>query len=225
MELADGVYALSIDAELGDRRMTLNPAAVETPRGLLLLDVGLPGGADDLADALAEEGLALDDAWGVAVTHQDLDHAGCLADVVERTGAVVFAHEADAPYLDGDEELVKSTEERPMAIDPATVDVRLVGGEAFATRVGPMRAVYTPGHSPGHTSYHFPEAELLVTADALNAVDGEIVGPREAATPDLVTAWASVETLAELDVERTLCFHGGYVEQGAARIHELLAAR
>lgn len=225
MELADGVFALSIDAELGDRRMTLNPAAVETPQGLLLLDVGLPDGTDDLAAALADEGLALDDAWAVAITHQDLDHAGCLADVVERTGAVVFAHEADAPYLEGDEALVKSTEERTMAIDPTTVDVRLVGGETFPTRAGPMRAVFTPGHSPGHTSYHFPEAGLLVTADALNAVEGEIVGPRESATPDLETAWESVAVLADLDVERALCFHGGYVEQGAARIEELLASR
>lgn len=225
MQVTDGVYALPLDVEIADREMTLNPVAVETPRGLLLLDTGMPGGADDLADALATEGLDIADTWGVVVTHQDVDHAGCLADVVDRTGAVVFAHEADAPYVEGAVELVKSTEERSMSYPAATVDVRLVGGETFATDAGPMEAVYTPGHSPGHTSYYFPEAELLVTADALNAEDGRLVGPREGATPELDTAWESVEELADREISHALCFHGGYVEDGTERVEELLASR
>jgi len=225
MELTDGVYGLPIDVSLGDREMTLNPVAVETPRGLLLIDVGLPDGVDDLADALDAEGLSLGDTWAVAVTHQDLDHAGCLAAVVERTDAVVFAHERDTPHLEGETELVKSSEERPMEIAPTTVDVRVTGGETFATAAGPMRAVSTPGHSPGHTSYYFPDAALLISADALNVVDGELVGPREDATPDLETAWESIERLAELDIEETFCFHGGFVEAGTDRIQGLAADR
>jgi glyoxylase-like metal-dependent hydrolase (beta-lactamase superfamily II) len=225
MELANGVHALALEAAVGDRRMTLHPVAVETPRGLLLLDVGMPGGVEELAEALDDEGLALEATWAVVVTHQDLDHAGCLATVVERTGAAAFAHEADAPYLEGRRELVKSTEDRPMELDPTTVDVRLVGDETFATGAGPMRAVHTPGHAPGHTSYYFPDAELLVAADALNVVDGALVGPRADATPDLETAWESVETLAALDVAHTHCFHGGHVEAGTDRIDALLADR
>jgi len=225
MELTEGVYGLPLDVSLAERDMTLNPVAVETPQGLLLLDTGLPDGVDDLAAALGAEGFALEDTWAVLITHQDLDHAGCLASVVERTDAVVFAHGADAPYLEGEKELVKSSDERPMAIQPTTVDVQLTGGETFATAAGPMRAVYTPGHTPGHTSLYFPEAEVLLSADALNVVDGELVGPREDATPDLDTAWESVETLAALDVAETFCFHGGYVEAGTERIEKLLAER
>lgn len=225
MELAHGVYGLPLDVSLGDREMRLNPVAVETPKGLLLLDVGLPDGIDDLAAALDAEGLALEDTWAVVVTHQDLDHAGCLAAVVDRTDAVVFAHEADAPYLEGENELVKSSDERPMELAPTTVDVQLTGGETFATSAGPMRAVYTPGHSPGHTSLYVPEAALLISADALNVVDGTLVGPREDATPDLESAWKSLERLAELDIEETFCFHGGYVDAGTGRIEELLANR
>ncbi|MFC7251958.1 MBL fold metallo-hydrolase [Halomicroarcula sp. GCM10025324] len=225
MELTDGVYGLPLDVSLGEREMTLNPVAVETPQGLLLLDAGLPDGVDDLSEALDAEGLALEDTWAVVVTHQDLDHAGCLAAVVERTDAVVFAHEADTPYLEGDKELVKSSDQRPMSIEPTTVDVQMTGGETFATAAGPMRVVYTPGHSPGHISLYVPEAELLISADALNVVDGALVGPREDATPDLETAWDSVETLADLDVGQTFCFHGGHADAGTHRIKELLADR
>ncbi|WP_244605337.1 MBL fold metallo-hydrolase [Halorhabdus rudnickae] len=104
----------------------------------------------------------------------------------------MFAPERDTPYLEGDKELVKSSEERPMEITPATVDVQVTGGETFATAAGPMRAVFASGHSPGHTSYYVPDAELLISADALNVVDDELVGPREDATPDLETAWESI---------------------------------
>jgi glyoxylase-like metal-dependent hydrolase (beta-lactamase superfamily II) len=109
MELAAGVYGLPLDVSLGDRELTLNPVAVEPPRGLLLPDVGLPDGLEDLAAALDGEGLALEDTW-VVVIHQDLDHAGRLAAVVDRTEAVVVTHEAAAPYLEEENALVKPTD-------------------------------------------------------------------------------------------------------------------
>lgn len=225
MRLTPGVYELRLHVSMDDREATFRPAAVETPRGLLLIDVGLPEKLPVLEAALEEEGLNLSDVWGILVTHQDPDHAGCLATVADRTDAVVFAHETEAPYLEGEKELVKSTEERPLAIDPTTVDVRLSGGETFATAAGPMEVVATPGHSPGHVSAYFPDAALLLAADALNVVDGDLVGPRPEVTRDLDTAWESVETLAGLDVAETLCFHGGHVESGTDRIGELAAER
>jgi glyoxylase-like metal-dependent hydrolase (beta-lactamase superfamily II) len=225
MELASGVYGLTVESDFRDRTLEIHPVAVETPGGLLLLDVGLPECVPDLRAALDDEGLALDDVWAVVVTHQDLDHAGCLAEVIEAVGVVVVSHEDEAPYLEGDRELVKSTENRPLRLAPVIVDLQIVGGETFATSAGPMQVVETPGHAPGHTSYHFPDAGLLVSADALNVVDGELVGPREDATPDLDTAWESVERLAALDFDRTFCFHGGYVESGIDRLEALMAAR
>ena len=105
------------------------------------------------------------------------------------------------------------------------VDIHLTGGETFATAAGPMRAVYTPGHTPGHMSYYFPDAELLISADALNVVDDELMSPREDATPDLATAWESVERLAEFDIAETFCFYGGYVNAGTDRIRALLTDR
>ncbi len=210
---------------MDDRDATFNATAVETPQGLLLIDVGLPDTVDVLEAALDDEGLRLADIWGILVTHQDPDHAGCLAAVVDRTDAVVFAHETEVPYLEGDKELVKSTEERPLSIDPTTVDVRLTGGETFATAAGPMEVIATPGHSPGHVSAYLPDAELLVSADALNVVDDELVGPRPEVTQDLETAWESVETLADRAVTETFCFHGGRVAAGTDRIRELAADR
>ena len=220
MRLTDHAYAFPVTFEMMDREMTINPSGVETDDGLLLLDVGVPGGAADLAAALDEHGFALSDVEAVMLTHQDLDHAGCLATVVEESGATVYAHEADADYVEGERDPIKGGD-GSMQLETAPVDVRLVGGETFRTAAGPLEVVHTPGHTPGHCSLFLRDAGLLFAADALNVVDGELVGPREDATPDVASAWESVETLSALDVAEVFCFHGGAVEADADAIAAL----
>ena len=215
MELADGVYALALAIDRPDGDVTIRPTAVETPKGLLLLDTGLPGQEGAVADALADRGLDIADVRGVVLTHHDGDHAGALSAVVEAgDDPVVYAHEAAAPFVDGREFPLKSDPDdgRYPAVP---VDVQLRDGVVFRTDAGPMRAVFTPGHAPGHLAFHFPERGLLLAGDALRAESGAVVGPAERFTPDLTEATRSVGRLAELDVERVHCFHGGTVEADA----------
>lgn len=217
-ELADSVYALTQTLETDEGSRAFHPAAVETDRGLVLLDVGLPGQADALAAELDAAGFDWADVWAVLLTHQDGDHAGALASVVEETGAVVFAHETCACYVDGREDPIKSEGDRYPAVP---VDVELVGGERFRTRAGPMEVVYTPGHAPGHVSLYFPEQRLLVAADALTADEEGLQGPSEHFTLDMPEAAESVALLGDLDVETVHCFHGGTVEADEERIAEI----
>lgn len=218
MEIADGVYALPLTVGSGGDARTFTPTAVETERGLLLCDVGLPDRADDLEDALDRHGFDLADVDLVLITHHDGDHAGCLAEVRRRTGATTFAHRAEAPHVDGRRAPLKGDGER---YPPATVDVEVVDGVCFDTRSGPLEVVETFGHTPGHCSCYLPDEELLVAADALTS-DGETLhGPPEGYTLDEERAMRSVRRLGELDVAHAVCFHGGYVESGTDRIREL----
>lgn len=216
--LTDGVYALTQRVQAPDGERAFHPAAVETDRGLLLLDVGLPGRAEALSEELAMAAFDWPDVWAVLVTHQDGDHAGALASVREKTNPVVFAHEGCTPYVDGREDPIKSDGER---YPPAPVDVELVGGERFRTTAGPMVVVYTPGHAPGHVSLYFPDEQLLIAADALTAADGELRGPSERFTLDVAEASQSVARLSALAVDRVHCYHGGTVSAGDDRIAEL----
>jgi len=220
MELADGVYAFPQTIERDGIENTINPAAVERPKGLVLLDAGYPGLTDQLAANLDDAGFGWDDVSGVLVTHQDGDHAGSLSTVVDRTDAVVYAHERCAPYVSGEKQPIKSPDgER---YPPAGVDVELVGGVSFRTTAGPMDVVFTPGHAPGHVSLHFPEAGLLIAADALTADNSGLQGPNEQYTLEMEQALDSARALADLDFDRTLCYHGGFVEQGSERVAELV---
>jgi len=228
MNVVDGVYAFPLTLELDDpddpdgetREFTFHPSGVETDRGLLLVDAGFPGSTDQLESRLAEAGFDWADVWGVALTHQDADHAGGLAEVVERADPLVFAHRECAPYVDGREHPIKIDDDAER-FPAADVDVELTEGVRFRTAVGPMDVYHTPGHAPGHVSFHFPEERLLVSGDALHAPEGDLDGPR--GPLDEGRAVDSVGTLADLDVERTVCQHGGVVEHDADAIEGIHA--
>lgn len=223
MELTAGVYAFPQTIERDGTENTIHPAAVETPNGVVLLDVGYQGLTDQIEDNLDEVDHGWDDVQAVVITHQDSDHAGALNEVIERTNAVVYAHERCVPYVDGREHPLKSPEDqRYPAVD---VDVTLVDGVSFRTDAGPMEVVFTPGHAPGHLSLHFPDERLLIAADALTADENSLAGPSERYTLDMDEALESAAALADLDVDRTLCYHGGFVEEGAGRIREIVEPR
>lgn len=215
-QLADGIFAFPQTISHGDQEVTFHPAAVETDRGVLLLDVGFPDAIDQVEAHLAEAGHDFDDVWGVLLTHQDGDHAAGLAEVVERADPVVFAHPECAPYVDGRLDPIKGEDDERYPAVP--VDVEVTDGTTFRTAAGPLEAIFTPGHAPGHLALYVPEARLLVAADALTAPEGKLAGPSEEFTLDMEEAVESIGRLADEDVEHTLCYHGGFVEQGTGAI-------
>lgn len=219
-ELADGVYAFPQTISRDGQEATFTPAAVETDRGLLLVDVGFPHAIDQLENHLAEVGHGLDDVWAVLLTHHDGDHAAGLSAVVERADPLVFAHPEATPYVDGRLDPIKGDDDGDR-YPPVPVNVEVADGTTLRTAAGPMEVIHTPGHAPGHVSLYLPEARLLVAADALTAPEGELSGPSEEFTPDMPAAVESVGRLADEDVERTLCYHGGFVEQGTGAIARL----
>ncbi|NHN40829.1 MBL fold metallo-hydrolase [Halorubellus sp. JP-L1] len=217
MALPAGVHDLAVRYD--DRDLDLHPVAVETDHGLVLVDVGLPGAVPRLREALDAHGFALSDVETVFLTHHDGDHAAALDDLEAETDAFVVTHQDEASYVDGREHPVK-TDPDDDRYPPVSVDLELVGDETFDTAAGPMRVVETPGHSPGHCSLYLPEAGLLLAGDALVADhgDGRLHGPKPQFTPDRERARESVASLADLDVDQTLCYHGGLVDDGTDRI-------
>ena len=66
-----------------------------------------------------------------------------------------------------------------------------------------------PGHTTGHVSVFLPEERFLIAADALTVDEDGLAGPRPDMTADVDRALSSVARLADLDIDRTLCHHGG----------------
>ena len=208
-----------------------------------LVDAGMPGHAAAIFELLSALGLSPDAVKRLILTHQDLDHFGSAAEIVALTGAEVMAHAADAPYIQGERRPLKLDprrwEERLKALPPrereaverilsdpprVRVDRLLSDGDELPWHGG-VAVIHTPGHTPGHISLYARASRLLVTGDALRVESGNLVGPSPNATLDLAEATRSLRKLLPFEVDRVLCYHGGFAGPDArARLAALASA-
>jgi glyoxylase-like metal-dependent hydrolase (beta-lactamase superfamily II) len=116
--------------------------------------------------ALAVEGKGLE-IERILVTHAHIDHVGAVAQLAEEYACPVFMH-ADA------EAMLKTVPQQAVMMGLRFGKVPAVDGHIAdddVVEIGPLRlrALYTPGHAPGHLAF-FVEGEGVVFAgDALFA--------------------------------------------------------
>ncbi len=242
MRLADNVEALEIPMEfLGSSGGAICPAVLWDRRdGVTLVDTGMPGQLPDFQEQLTGIGLELKALRRILLTHQDLDHIGSAAALVQASGAEVYAHTADVPFIQGELPLLKldpkRLEARLAALAPerraqamrilstppkVKVDHPLEGGEELPFHGG-IVVIPTPGHTPGHVSYYVKAQRLLIAGDALRVEGGSLIGPTPMATPDMRRAVASLHNLLPWRIDTILCYHGGAVRRDiAARLKAL----
>lgn len=126
--------------------------------GLTLIDAAQPWNVDAILRAIDETGQPL---ARIIVTHAHPDHAGAAAELQRRTGAPVYAHENEIPFLTGcrcmaDEDgywlcraLLKTGQHLRLINPPAIEKVLAV---ADNSNVGGLQILHTPGHTPGSIS-------------------------------------------------------------------------
>jgi glyoxylase-like metal-dependent hydrolase (beta-lactamase superfamily II) len=225
MRVANGVYVLPIPRSRQESENFLNITLImDEQNSNTLVDAGLPGQAEAIGGALAEAGTGVRDLRRIIFTHQDLDHVGSGAALVHQSGARVLAHSADAPHIDGSLRLLKPSsemlEQRPQMrevlerLEPVGVDEHLEDGERLDI-AGGIRVIFTPGHTPGHLSLYLERSKVLIAGDALRAERGSLNGPNPSMTLDMRAALQSLRTLADLDIDTIVCYHGGVVSENA----------
>ncbi|WP_127591155.1 MBL fold metallo-hydrolase [Paenibacillus lautus] len=246
MLIDQGIHMLNISAAMMGRIETIHPTFLWDHQDLVLIDTGYPGQFALIQEQLSIIGFSVQDVNKIIITHQDLDHIGSLPAVIQHSKRApeVFASEIEKPYIEGDTRLVKlSPEAIAQAIaslpdnvptewrnafkhtleNPPTAPVhRIVRDGEELPFGGGMIVIHTPGHTPGHTSlYHIP-SKTLIAADALNVIDGRLVGPDPATTYDLALAQLSLQKLTHYDIRNVICYHGGlFTDNPNQRIREL----
>ncbi|WP_198369054.1 MBL fold metallo-hydrolase [Roseomonas rosulenta] len=172
-------------------RNPYNVTFVETPRGLVALDVGTGGaggpGTGALQDNMRAAGLDPARVLLIAHTHFHGDHIGGLTSndgaALFPQAMVVVPEREWAFWTDAGEES-RATEARRPGF--ANVRRRFAPYLDRMTRFAPdaevapgIRAVATNGHSPGHTSFLIADgtAQALVIGDAITAPAFFMVNP------------------------------------------------
>lgn len=204
MEIPKGIEMLQLNFE-GN---VIHPILIRDEETAVLIDTGFPGQYDDLSRALEKLGMPISQLKAVILTHQDVDHIGCLPEILQECGSQVkiYAHELDKPYIEGQLPLLKDGHlER---LPKGKVDETVTDGQELPF-FGGIRVIHTPGHTPGHISLYLKQSKTLIAGDSMYSVDGMLGGIHEPTTLDIETARFSLKKFTELDITSVICYHGG----------------
>jgi metallo-beta-lactamase class B len=211
----------------------LSAVLVTSDAGHVLLDAGLPQSATAIDAHIRALGFRTEDVKLIVNSHAHFDHGGGIAAMQRASGAEVAASPASARALETGEPTPDDPQYafgRESNAFPKVTRVRVVrDGEML--HVGPiaLTAHFTPGHTPGSTTWTWKSCEGarcldVVYADSLNAVSAP--GFRfsgDKSHPSLVEAFRkSVATVAALPCDVLLSVHPEF--SGTDRKLQLRAA-
>lgn len=155
---------------------------ISTPKGLILLDVGLPGNAEIVEKNIIKLGHKLSEVKILLNSHAHFDHSGGLARLKADTGAQLFASEGDREALERG--VYIGSENIPAMNFPAVkVDRVLQDGDKVELGGVVLTTVITPGHTKGCTDYLLPVQEGGVAHTAFFFCSASVAANRLAPNP------------------------------------------
>ena len=235
MKIDKGLYVLELGTE--ERRMHLT--LIFDDENVILIDAGLPAQLQYIREEMNKAGVEFERINKIIITHHDLDHIGSLASVINNSHnkIEVLAHSEEKPYIEGDKMPIKYTQERLSSIPEdrrnamieqirtlkkSKVD-RTIEDEEELNYCGGIKIIHTPGHTLGHICLYLEKYKTLVSGDALNVVNGKLVGPKPEYTFNMTQAMESLKKLTKYDIEKVICYHGGvFTNSPNERIAEII---
>ena len=198
---------------------------------LVLIDTGFPGQTDAIVQAIADAGFSAAQITHIIITHQDMDHIGCVKDLLQIVpSAKVLAHTDETPYINGSKTPIKLAallanydslpDDRKAWCDrykegyanrKINVNQMLSDGDVLLI-CGGIEVIHTPGHTPGHICLFLHESGILVTGDAINITDGKPSGPNPQHTYDMELGLKSMKKAMKYPVKAMVSYHCGYLK-------------
>ena len=145
------------------------------------------------------------DVIGLWLTHGHFDHLADHAVVTKAfPGAKVLIHKLDEPKLQNPKSRMFPL---PFVIPPRSADGHVTDGQKLQLGSMEVQVIHTPGHSPGHVMYYFPEQSLLVGGDL---IIGGSVGRTDLPDANYATLQKSIRRIMQLAPQTQLLpGHGG----------------
>jgi glyoxylase-like metal-dependent hydrolase (beta-lactamase superfamily II) len=199
---------------------------VRGSRGAALVDVGHAATARNVVDGVRALGVDPRSIEYLFITHHHMDHMGAVPHILkELPEARVVVQEDSIRFLVEPSRLVQATYE--------------VFGDEYVPRIGSMpptpperieplredgsydlggltiRPLYTPGHTPSHTSFYLEELSAVFTGDTVCLSRAGLPILLPAASPPMIevkSAVASLDKIRSLRPKLLLMPHFGHVD-------------
>jgi glyoxylase-like metal-dependent hydrolase (beta-lactamase superfamily II) len=248
-EVRPGVWSMPVPIPANPLRYTLSYAFIGDD-GVVIVDPGwdTAEGRAAVTVGLASAGAVLRDVSGVVVTHIHPDHHGLSGWLQDVAGAWVAMHPAEARTLPARIWHAASTPDDPswllangvpeaelgsLRVEPARMadllnmaepDRFLEDGDRLPIAGRDVRAVWTPGHTPGHLCLHDADAGILLTGDHLLPRITPNIGAHHGNVTDPLTAYLdSLDKLSGYGADEALPAHEYRFRDVPTRAAELKA--
>ena len=236
LKIADGIEMIKLPMN-----RTIYPTIIWDDDSVVLVDAGVTNSLPEIKNAMEDANIPFEKLNKIIVTHQDIDHIGGIKSILDELPEVkVLAHEEDKPYIQGEKKLIRLNsnfmnrinslpkEEREQILDMfenvhVEVNMTLTDGEELAY-CGGIIVIHTPGHTPGHICLYHKKTKTLIVGDAMNVVDGQLIGPNKQTMNEEEGRIAinSLKKFGEYDIENVISYHGGlFNDNPNQRIKEL----
>ena len=195
----------------------LSSVLIDSGAGLILLDGTLAKNAPMIEANIRALGFKLADIKLILNSHAHADHAGGIAALAKASGASVVVSPSGAQALRAGHAVADDPQaaEKDMDFPPVTTPIReIADGETLRLGNVAITAHFTPGHTPGSTSWTWRSCEKqrcrdLVFGDSIYAISSSGFHFRaDAAHGDLVPRMRqSIATLAALPCDILVPVH------------------
>ncbi|NBE96885.1 MBL fold metallo-hydrolase [Nonomuraea sp. KC401] len=247
-----GLWSVPVPIPVNPLRYVL-VYVLELPGGVAIVDAGwnTDEAYDALVAGLAVAGYAITDVKGVLVTHIHPDHYGLAGRVREMSGAWIALHPADArlvreryddaaidSLVERERELLRRCGVPALTLDElagasmmirhmvtmARPDRLVEDGDELGLPGWDLRAVWTPGHSPGHLCFVSPARGVLFSGDHVLAKITPMVAVHPQSGPNPLADYLdSLAAVRKLDVEEVLPAHEYRFLELAERVDSVMA--
>ncbi|WP_281615189.1 MBL fold metallo-hydrolase [Flammeovirga sp. SubArs3] len=222
---------LHISTIIDGEESKLYPTLIKSPLGNYLVDTGYNESYAQLEIELQKHGLSYQHLQGIIITHDDIDHIGCVKAIKESNRSIqIISSRKEKASLEGKviserlEQAISSFDHLPDAYKPwgrkfiySLQNVRRFKVNHTVKHqdelLNTWKVVETPGPTKGHISLFNKKSHTLIAGDAIVFRDGKLDIANSQFNLDLDTVVDSVKTIKSLSPKKIICFHGGEVTE------------
>ena len=243
-EIGDGLFMFTLPMPF--RLKHVNVFAALKGTRVTLIDTGpnVPEVLAELEKCLQRIGTDFQGVEQVLITHFHTDHCGLAGLVKEKSGAAIRISETDFEMI-GSNELRRNRAAafyREQGLDQKAIETAGRVSEAIRSLTYPfepdeflspeksldlpdrsIRILRTPGHTPGHLCFFFPEDEILIAGDCVLPhitpnLSPDVLNPLFFPLQEFVE---SLDRVAELPAARVYPAHGLPFQNLRKRVEEI----